>query len=251
LKPPPPNHNEKGSWFVLAPRNPDFNTPTQPAQQGSQSNNRIQKIDIPDANNGTILLDSGFTINVSGKSRFFSLTSRLNSPLTISLAIPKNVAPIEYVGSLIIPTLTGTMKINDVYYCKEIKGSILSTRRLVEKGWSFSCVGTDAKLVNSVGCSFHLKYVNHCWVTDTSYDQEMIKNISQKPPNELYKWHACLGHASEPVNMITFLRKYLLKVKLCSKPFFCVQCAKSIFNGLARTGPNTLIWRGAPKIKDQ
>jgi hypothetical protein len=152
--------------------------------------------------------------------------SKLDSPLTISLAISKYVVPIEYFGSLTIPTPTRTMRINDVYYCEEIKGSILSTRQLAEEGWIFSHEGTDAKLVDLAGDSFYLGYFNHCWVIDTSYDQEMIKRISQKPPNELYKWHACLGHASKPV-VRTFLCKYLPELKLQSGPFFCVQCAKS------------------------
>ncbi|PLW18521.1 hypothetical protein PCASD_23785, partial [Puccinia coronata f. sp. avenae] len=220
------DHNEKGSRFIPAPRNPAYNTPAQPTQQGSQSNGRIRKIDIPDANDGTILLDSGSTINVSGKSRFFSITSRLKDPLTISLAISKYVAPINFIGSLTVPTPTGTMKINDVYFCEEIKGSILSTGRLAEDGWSFTHTGTDAKLLDPTGNSFDLTFLNHCWIIAIIDDQAMLKRISQKPPNELYKWHAHLGHASEPV-VRTFLRKYLPNVKLRSEPFFCVQCAKS------------------------
>ncbi|PLW35803.1 hypothetical protein PCASD_15704 [Puccinia coronata f. sp. avenae] len=220
------DHNEKGSCFIPALRNPAYNTPAQPTQQGSQSNGRIRKIDIPDANDGTILLDSGSTINVSGKSRFFSITSRLKDPLTISLAISKYVAPINFIGSLTIPTPTGTMKINDVYFCEEIKGSILSTGRLAEDGWSFTHTGTDAKLLDPTGNSFDLTFLNHCWIIAIIDDQAMLKRISQKPHNELYKWHARLGHASEPV-VRTFLRKYLPDVKLRSEPFFCVQCAKS------------------------
>jgi hypothetical protein len=223
---PPPNHNEKGSRFVPAPRNPELNGSPQQQQQGSQSNGRICKIDIPEANNGTILLDSGSTIHVSGKSRFFSITSRLQAPLTISLAISKYVAPIEYVGSLTIPTPTGTMTINDVYYCDEIKGSIVLTGRLAEDRWTFSHKGTAAVLTNAARDSFFLKFSNHCWVIDTADDLAMLSKISQKPPNELYKWHACLVHASEPI-VRRFLRKYLPDLKLRSEPFFCVQCAKS------------------------
>jgi hypothetical protein len=71
---------------------------------------------MPDANDGTVLLDSGSTINVSGKSRFFKIKLKLNAPLTISLAILEYVAPVEFVGSLMIPTPTGVMEIDDVFY---------------------------------------------------------------------------------------------------------------------------------------
>ncbi|KNZ48408.1 uncharacterized protein VP01_5693g1, partial [Puccinia sorghi] len=92
---PPANHNDKGSHFVPPTRQPPAHV--QPASQSSrQSNGRIRKIDVPEANDGTILLDSGSTINVSGTSKFFTVTSKLDCPLTISLAISSYMAPIEY-----------------------------------------------------------------------------------------------------------------------------------------------------------
>jgi hypothetical protein len=158
---------------------------------------------------------------VSGQSRFFSITSRLKTPLTISLPISKYVAPIQYVGSLTIPTPTGKMTINNVYYCKEIKGSIVSTGRLAEDGWTFSHEGTAARLTDANGDFFLLNYFNHCWIIDGPNTHATLKKISQQPPNEIYKWHARLGPASEPV-VRKFLKKYLPNVKLRSKPFFCV-----------------------------
>ncbi|KAA1138930.1 Dcp1p-Dcp2p decapping enzyme complex alpha subunit [Puccinia graminis f. sp. tritici] len=53
---PPANHNESGSRFLPPPR--PNNTPL-----NVQNNGRIRKIDLPEANDGTILLDSGSTIN--------------------------------------------------------------------------------------------------------------------------------------------------------------------------------------------
>jgi hypothetical protein len=85
-------------------------------------NGRIRKIHLPEANNGTVLLDSSSTISVSGRSRFFKINSRLPNPLTISLVISEYMAPVEFVGSLTIPTPTGVMQIEDVFYCKGIKG---------------------------------------------------------------------------------------------------------------------------------
>jgi hypothetical protein len=73
----------------------------------------------------------------------------------------------------------------------------------------------------------------------------MIKKISQKPPNELYKWHARLGHASEPI-VQKFLRRYLPDIKLRSEPFFCVQCAKSQVVDIRGNGANSDIPRDKP-----
>jgi hypothetical protein len=143
---PPPNHSDKGSKYVPPARNANNHSPQTPNPPGNPSNSRIQKINIPNANEGIILLDSGSTINVSGTSCYFLITSKLKTPLTVSLAISKYVAPIEFIGRLLIPTPTGMMIINDVYFCKEIQGSILSTGKLVEEGWLFTHDKTDAQL---------------------------------------------------------------------------------------------------------
>jgi hypothetical protein len=64
---------------------------------------------------------------MSGRSRFLAITAKLETPPTVSLAIFKFVAPINSIGHPRIPTPSGMMKINDVYFCKGIKGSILLT----------------------------------------------------------------------------------------------------------------------------
>ncbi|PLW07395.1 hypothetical protein PCASD_26829 [Puccinia coronata f. sp. avenae] len=65
VKAPPPNHNKKGSCFVPPTRNAQYKHPANNSQPTTQSKGRIRKIDFPDANNGTVLLDSGSTVNVS------------------------------------------------------------------------------------------------------------------------------------------------------------------------------------------
>ncbi|PLW54787.1 hypothetical protein PCANC_03701 [Puccinia coronata f. sp. avenae] len=102
----PPNHDKKGSKFIPPAQNVDH----QPRPSGStnpqphQSNGSIKKIDVPEANNGKVHLDSGSTINVSDKSKFLTITKKLDTPLTVSLAISKFVAPIDSIGHLRIPT---------------------------------------------------------------------------------------------------------------------------------------------------
>jgi hypothetical protein len=84
---PPPNHNKKGSRFVPPTQNAQYKQPVNNSQTATQSNGHIRNIDLPDANDGKVLLDSGSTINMSGRARFFKIKSRLPNPLTISLAI--------------------------------------------------------------------------------------------------------------------------------------------------------------------
>ncbi|PLW23871.1 hypothetical protein PCASD_14694 [Puccinia coronata f. sp. avenae] len=242
---PPPNHAEKGSRFVPPSRNTQHKPTATGSQPTPQSNGRIRKIDVPDACDGTVLLDSGSTINVSGNSRFFKIKSRLNNPLTISLAISQYMAPVEFIGSLMIPTPTGVMEIDDVFYCKGIKGSILSTGRLVEDGWLFVHAHTDAKLISPMGITFSLNYINHCWNVATLDPPAMLSKISQRPSSKLFLWHCRLGHAAEPV-VQRFIRRYLPGIKLDNKPFFCVQCAKSKATATKGNGATSNIPRDNP-----
>jgi hypothetical protein len=150
----PPNHAKQDSKFV---------PPARPAQPPVNANGRFRKIDIPEENEGKVLLVSGSTINVSGNSTFFTLKAKLKSPLLILLAISKYVASINSIGSLRIPTPTGIMEVEDVYYCKGITGSIVSTGSLLRNGWHLRHEGTEAWLTNRGGSSFYLDFNNFCW----------------------------------------------------------------------------------------
>ena len=200
---------------------------------------------MPEENNGTVLLDSGSTIDVSGKSKFLTITAKLDTPLTVSLAISIYVAPIDSIGHLRIPTPTGVMEIKNVYFCEGIKGSILSTGRLVVDGWKFVHDKTEARLIDKDGISFPLEFSNSCWNVKTLDEYAMISKITQKPSNELHLWHCRLGHTSEPV-VRKFLRKYLPDIRLRSRPFFCVQCAKSKAKDKKANGADTDIPRDKP-----
>ena len=100
----PLKHDKRGSKYTppscTMEQCPQHSHPA----QTHQSNGSIQKIDVPEANDGTVLLDSGSTINVSGMSKFFTITSKLQNPLTVSFAISKFMAPINSIGYLRIPT---------------------------------------------------------------------------------------------------------------------------------------------------
>ncbi|KNZ52957.1 hypothetical protein VP01_3387g4 [Puccinia sorghi] len=80
----------------------------------NHSNGQLQKINIPEANEGILLLDSGSTINVSGSSAFFTAKRLLAAPLLISMAISEYVSSINSTCSLRNPNTTGTMVIEDI-----------------------------------------------------------------------------------------------------------------------------------------
>jgi hypothetical protein len=155
------------------------------------------------------------------------------------------MAPVEFVGSLTIPTPTGVMQIEDVFYCEGIKGLILSTGRLVEAGWSFVHNHTDAKLTSPAGISFDLMYSNYCWTIATSPAPAMLSRVSQKPSSKIFLWHCCLGHAAKPI-VQCFIRHYLPNLKLDNKPFFYVQCAKSKATASKGNGKTSDIPRDKP-----
>lgn len=51
------------------------------------------------------------------------------------MAVPSNLALVYSVGSLKIPKRTGILKIDNVYFCKGICGTIFLSGRLVSDGW--------------------------------------------------------------------------------------------------------------------
>jgi hypothetical protein len=149
------------------------------------TNGRLRKIDIPEANDGTVLLDSGSTINVSGDSAFFTPKSTLELPLLILLDISKYVASINSFGSLRILAPTGFMEVDDLYYCPGINGSILLTGSLLTSGWQLQLEGTKAWLTNPNGNSFYLNFKNFCWKIKIKHNA-MLSKVSQKPSYDTY-----------------------------------------------------------------
>jgi hypothetical protein len=145
----------------------------------------------------------------------------------VSLAVADCIAPLKYIGSLKIPTAKGTIEIDNVYFCKGVKGSILSTGRLVVDGWKFAHKGTEASLTSPTGISFPLVFRNFCWTILTALDDEIkTAKITQKPSFDPYLWHCRLGHVSDDV-VKQFLKLHFPEHRIPWAPFFCEQCTKS------------------------
>lgn len=113
-----------------------------------RSRGRVRQLDIEAVDEGAILIDSGSTAHVSGPSPFFQIVKQLETPVSLTLAIPTKSALVSYVGRLNIPTRTGNLTLNHVFYCEGVKGSIISTGRLVTEGWRIHQNGTSPVIVD-------------------------------------------------------------------------------------------------------
>jgi hypothetical protein len=185
---------------------------------------------------GIVLVDLGATTNVSGPSPFFTITSKLSEPRSVSLAVSDCIAPLNYIGRLSIPTPKGKIEIEKVYLCEGVKGSILSTGRLVVAGWKFAHEGIDAVLISPENITFPLVFNNFCWTIVTSLPTEIkINKISQQPSFDPHIWHVRLGHVSDEV-VKKFLRLHFPDRRIEFKPFFCERCAKSKATRLRSNG---------------
>jgi hypothetical protein len=147
------------------------------------------------------------------------------------------------IGSVTIPTLTGPLKINEVYHCPGVDGIILSTGRLLSEGWKLVYDGTQATLFDPLNNKYDTVFHNYCWSLRTSSLQS--KKVTQVPSFDPYIWHIRLGHVSDKV-VKDFLRINYPDKKISWKPFFCEQCAKSKSLDKKTLGMETLIPRDKP-----
>jgi hypothetical protein len=156
------------------------------------------------------------------------------------------IAPLNYIGRLSILTPRGKIEIDNVYYCKGVKGSILSTGHLAVAGWRFAHEGTKAVFISPEKTTFPLVFNNFCWTIATLLIKEI--NINKILPQTLfdpYLWHIRLGHVSDEV-VKKFLRLHFPNRRIEFKPFFCERCARSKATRLRSNGVESQIPRDKP-----
>ncbi|POW03364.1 hypothetical protein PSHT_11673 [Puccinia striiformis] len=104
-----------------------------PRQSVGDENNRLRQLDIPERDGGKFLLDSGASTHVCGNLHQFVTRQRLEYPKVIALAVADCKVDVTFKGTIKIPTPTGTIEVNDVYYCPGVDGVILSVGFSAEK----------------------------------------------------------------------------------------------------------------------
>ncbi|KAA1116774.1 hypothetical protein PGTUg99_017263 [Puccinia graminis f. sp. tritici] len=110
---------------------------TPPANPGTSSKPgpvRVRAIDTSAPNDDTVLIDSGASACVSGNSPFFTFERRLTNPVPVLLASRKSEMNLTGIGSLKIPTPSGTIRIKNVYHHPSIPYVILSLGMLTTYG---------------------------------------------------------------------------------------------------------------------
>ncbi|MBW0564213.1 hypothetical protein O181_103928 [Austropuccinia psidii MF-1] len=172
-----------------------------------------------------VLVDSAAEIHVSGDSPDFQLETLLTSPPTLQLASRNNTSTLTGMGRLRIPTPSGLLKLANVYYCLDIRSTILCLGRLIEDGYKPVFNGTALQLVSPTNMIYKTSYVKKCWYLDRSNLQ--VNTISKIPSTTAKSWHEQLGHASNAV-VKNFLKRFVPEAKSDAwQDFFCEQCAKS------------------------
>ncbi|MBW0479578.1 hypothetical protein O181_019293 [Austropuccinia psidii MF-1] len=94
------------------------------------------------------LIDSASDIHVSGDNPNFTLETVLTKPPILRLASSGTYTHLRGIGSLKIPTPSGTMAIENVYYCKDIQSTIICLERLIKGGYCPIFNSTSLSLVS-------------------------------------------------------------------------------------------------------
>jgi hypothetical protein len=191
---------------------------------------RIRAIDATANSNDTVLVDSGASACVSGDSPFFILESRLTRPIPVLLASCKSSMVLTGVGSLKIPTPSGTIRIRNVYHHPSIPCAILSLGILTSHGFLPVFDNNSDMILKYQHRTFNTIFANNCWTLITSRtpkspdNQVTLYSMSNKPSMECVKWHERLGHAKDKI-VKQFLKQFIPKhLRPTWKPFFCEKC---------------------------
>ncbi|KAI9622095.1 hypothetical protein KEM48_007405 [Puccinia striiformis f. sp. tritici PST-130] len=95
---------------------------------------QVRALDVSAPHDDTVLIDSGASACVSGDSPFFTFERRLTSPIPVRMASRNSTMALTGLGSLKIPTPSGTIRIRNVYHNPTIPYVILSLGMLTTYG---------------------------------------------------------------------------------------------------------------------
>ncbi|MBW0547322.1 hypothetical protein O181_087037 [Austropuccinia psidii MF-1] len=181
------------------------------------------------------LIDSAADIYVSGDNPNFTLETVLTKPPILHLALSGTYTHLRGIGSMKIPTPSGIMAIENVYYCKDIWSTIICLEHLIKGGYCPIFNSTSLSLVSPTNILFTTSYVNRCWYLDKLPMQ--VNAISEIPLPGARAWHECLGHASNSVIKL-FLKHFVPNSNANNwQDVFCKSCtfSKSVKQGNSPT----------------
>ncbi|KAI7955267.1 hypothetical protein MJO28_005667 [Puccinia striiformis f. sp. tritici] len=223
---------------------------------------KVRAVDLNATPDDTVLVDSGASACVSGNSPFFIFEKRLTNPIPVLMASRKSKMLLTGVGSLKIPTPSGTIRIKNVYHNPSIPYVILSLGMLATYGlqpiFDKDCT---MSLVHKHRI-FRTVFSNFCWTLVTSpaiplsssplptlsspsvppipCNDIVVSTMTNQPSMEAIRWHERLGHANDKL-VRKFLERFVGEdVAKNWKPFFCEKCVMGKITGRRFTPPSTV-----------
>ncbi|KAI8461015.1 hypothetical protein BY996DRAFT_6595263 [Phakopsora pachyrhizi] len=158
--------------------------------------------------NSVFMLDTGANNLVSGPSPYLYDLKTLSDPYTVKLALASL--------KLLITA--------QVYYCADIKGSLISIGAFVKDGWQNELINQNMKITNNKGKVFRLTFKNNFLYI---HPVITLHTVTAKNLQSSYSWLCCLSHSSND-QLKALLKQFVPDFDIKSwQPFFCEHCAKS------------------------
>ncbi|MBW0549491.1 hypothetical protein O181_089206, partial [Austropuccinia psidii MF-1] len=187
---------------------------------------------VPTLEEDDALLDSGATHLVVGNISLF--TSLKSTDMVLSIA-SSHLFKVNGIGKIQLNTPNGTIKINNVLYCKHISGTISSLGHLLNEGFKVNFQHEDF-FISKDNILFRTCKRDNCWFITFHHDYPSsirLAHITANSPVSILNdnwtddvnllWHRRLGHFSiRNLNLMMKLnaatgipKRTLLPIKLC------------------------------------
>ncbi|MBW0502546.1 hypothetical protein O181_042261 [Austropuccinia psidii MF-1] len=160
---------------------------------------------VPTLEGGEALLDSGATHSVVGHLSLFTSITPTN--MTLSVALSESFK-VDAIGTIAISTSNGTICLNNVLYCRNIPGVILSLGHLITENFlvSFSNnlfkISTPSFQINTIKKNnqwiipFSSSNDNNVSITCLSLNDPPVKSNGHSKDDTSMLWHRRIGHLS-------------------------------------------------------
>ncbi|KNZ46390.1 uncharacterized protein VP01_730g6 [Puccinia sorghi] len=185
------------------------------------------------AADATGIVDTGATNHVSGDLSLLSNLRPLRQNILLKLASLNGTVAATHAGSIRISSTHSTTQLDNVLYCPDIRGTLISLGQLLDDGFKVM-FDNGAMLITDDDSGAvlvaHLK--DRSW--RISFSSPLANPVSSSMPAVLklsgdwqssLQWHNRLGHASDRV-IKEYLRRFVPSFNIKSwVPFFCETCA--------------------------
>ncbi|MBW0490668.1 hypothetical protein O181_030383 [Austropuccinia psidii MF-1] len=159
-----------------------------PSKTHSSKGKELQVYSVEaDAMDNGFLADSAADIHVSGDNPDFVIYHKLTHHILLHLASSGRTSHLTEIGSLRIPTPSGMLVVENVYYCRDICSTILSLGRVIEEGFDPLLTGTCLWLLSKNNVLFNTSYIGHCWYLIRT--PHAVNEISKSPLHSAQAWN--------------------------------------------------------------